>query len=106
MYLSPVPLIKQGWPISPNSRPVSFRTSGRFQRNTHGEAKIDFDGQIIKLTGKLPDFKIVPQALAEAKWLRNLIIELTNRKLFNVTAIVYSLDGIFHKNKCSIRTYG
>jgi hypothetical protein len=59
-----------------------------YSKPIHGEAKIDFDGQTLKLTGKLPSSEIGVQALAEAKWLRNQIKELANGKIFNITAIV------------------
>ena len=41
MYLSPTPLTKWGWPISPDSRPFSSRTSGRFHRNIHLATVVD-----------------------------------------------------------------
>lgn len=59
-----------------------------YSKPSKGEAKIDFNGKTINLTGKSPDSKIISQALFEATWLRNLIKDLTSGQFFHVTAIV------------------
>jgi hypothetical protein len=59
-----------------------------YSKPKSGPAEVIFDGNIVTLTGKSPDSKPIQQAINNARWLRDQIYEKTDRKSFDVTAIV------------------
>lgn len=56
---------------------------------SHGDAKISFDGQSISIAGFQPDRNPVAQAKAQAKWLKELIVQSTGRTVEVWPVVVY-----------------
>ncbi len=60
-----------------------------WSKPAQGEARVVFDGEIIKVAGYVPDRDPVTQARAQASWLRTLIKESTGRVVDVFPVVVF-----------------
>lgn len=73
-----------------------------WSKPARGEAKIKFDGELLRISGREPERNPIVQARAQASWLKGLLAESTGRS-FEVFPVVVFPGWFIEQNEGSLR---